>query len=63
MGVVEQSADDAVDVGLVGGLGGDGEELVLVGQLDRFQKNDDVGDGGGVLEKALGGFALDADVA
>jgi hypothetical protein len=38
------------------------ELFVLVGQVDGFEQDDHVGDGGGVLGEAFGGLALDADV-
>ncbi len=54
--------EGGVDVGFVGGVGVEGELLVLVGQVDGFEQDDDVGYGGAVLGEAFGGLALDADV-
>jgi hypothetical protein len=57
-----EGGEGGVDVGVVGGVGVEGELFVLVGEVDGLEQNDYVGDGGGVLRKAFGGLALDADV-
>jgi hypothetical protein len=54
--------EGGVYVGFVGSVGVEGELFVLIGEVDGFEQDDDVGYRGSVLGEAFGGLALDADV-
>jgi len=54
--------EGGVDLGVVGKLGFEGQLLVLVGEIDGFEQDDDVSDCRSILGEAFGGLALDADV-